>query len=146
MSYRVNIVHLSPRDRLKNKFELDDDDYLKALIQFHKLYKPAPKTSRIGSLEKFLSYSIQKYTKGCVLYSVNLLMKKYNSGMVSKSTLTLPYLEGIIKKNYANIDIILNSLKKTCDICGAEISTNVQSNLSDQENKCQVCGNFLANY
>ncbi|MEO0075968.1 MAG: hypothetical protein ABIK31_07730 [candidate division WOR-3 bacterium] len=134
MSYRVNIVTLSPRERLKSKFDFSEAE-IQPLIQFHKLYKPPTKSSRINSLEKFLQEMIKTYTKSCVIYSINRLIKKYNSGILSKDKLNLSYLEGIIKNVYKNKEFpqdeqVTEIPEDVCSVCGGYVNDNI----------CTICG------
>lgn len=123
-------IKLSPVKQELSRI-LSNGAELKVAYAFYSTYTQSnKKISKIKEFVKFLNFSIQKYGKVAVLNSIHLLNEKFQSGTVSKSTVNLRYLEGIIKNNKTD-DVLVSSVReKSCSVCGTLLVNNV----------CQVCG------
>lgn len=122
-------IKLSPvKQELSNYFSNASE--LKVAYEFYASYTQSnKKLSKIKEFSKFLAYSIQKYGKIPVINSINILNDKAKSGTISKSTINLRYLEGIIRNTKSDEIISANLREKSCSICGTPLVNNL----------CPVC-------
>jgi hypothetical protein len=128
MSEDLIIYSNSPKERLKNRYQLNSQEFL-AISEFYKLYKPPAKKSRIEALLKFMDYATKVYGRYVVLYTIKFLMDKFQSGIVDKTKLNLSYLEGVLKNKSKEMIDSPDLTNNTCLICGAIMSGTL----------CSVC-------
>lgn len=128
MSDNLIIYSNSPKERLKNRYQLNSQEFL-AISEFYKQYKPPAKKSRIEALIQFMDYTTKLYGRYVVLYTIKFLMDKFESGIVEKSKLNLAYLEGVLKNKSKEIIDSPDLTNKTCGVCGSLMTSDV----------CSVC-------
>lgn len=128
MSDDLIIYSNSPKERLKNKYQLNSQEFL-AISEFYKNYKPPAKKSRIEALIKFMDYAIPIYGRYVVLYTIKFLMDKFQSGIADKTKLNLAYLEGVLKNKSKEFVDSPDLTNETCGVCGTVFITGM----------CPVC-------